>query len=309
VNRRQFITTACATALWAQMAGSGAVARPVGKPVMSLLLADADDLALEPDLAPAQKQSIASVSDFSGHDDAVRDYLYKMRHYDQTFETDIIVDPSKQAMFTSILKRLSRLQLYVGHGTFYILSMDEARAYAHRSPVGSFPRAELLYLESVFNTDAKEYGFQDQKPLSDFTAQIGRKSVIKVPRMGNYVYRGPAEKRWKEIQRLLGRDVVLTSGIRGIVKQFHLFFAKTNNNAFNLSLASRSLAPPGYSFHGIGDFDVGQRGFGLRNFSTEFMESRVYKELSQRGYISLRYPRDNFLGVRFEPWHVKVDMA
>ncbi len=308
MNKRQFLTALCTTALWAKLAPLDLLARPVGKPIRTELV---PANSLEPDLVPLSSLSNEDIdiTDFSEYDSAVRDYLFKMRHYDQSFPDDVIVDPSQQALLDSVYKRLSHLQAYIGHGFFYLTSIDEARRHANKSPVGSFARKELLYLESLFHTDAKLYGFQDAKPLPDFTTQIKRKNVTKIPRMGNYIYKGPAEKTWKEIQMLLGPDVVLTSGVRGIVKQFHLFLAKVKSNNYNLSLASRSLAPPGYSFHGVGDFDVGQRNFGLRNFSTEFMETKIFKELSKRGYITLRYPKDNLLGVRFEPWHVKVDKA
>ena len=61
-----------------------------------------------------------------------------------------------------------------------------------------------------------------------------------------------------------------------------------------------------YSFHGVGDFDVGQKGFGLSNFSEKFIGTPVFRKLSERGYLTLRYPEENLLGVRYEPWHVKV---
>jgi D-alanyl-D-alanine carboxypeptidase len=28
--------------------------------------------------------------------------------------------------------------------------------------------------------------------------------------------------------------------------------------------------------------------------------------LVELGYINMRYPEDNLLGVRYEPWHIKV---
>ncbi|MCK5517135.1 MAG: D-alanyl-D-alanine carboxypeptidase family protein, partial [Desulfobulbaceae bacterium] len=74
----------------------------------------------------------------------------------------------------------------------------------------------------------------------------------------------------------------------------------------NLSLASRSLAPPGYSYHATGDFDVGQKGFGGGNFSEEFTTTPVFKRLARRGLVEYRYKRDNMLGVRYEPWHIKL---
>jgi hypothetical protein len=73
-----------------------------------------------------------------------------------------------------------------------------------------------------------------------------------------------------------------------------------------LSMASRSLAPPGYSFHGVGDFDVGKKGYGIYNFTEKFTGTNVYHRLADLGYLKFRYGPDNNLGVRFEPWHIKV---
>ena len=110
----------------------------------------------------------------------------------------------------------------------------------------------------------------------------------------------------ERLTRELGDRVILTSGVRSVVKQSLLFLNKAYNSQGNLSLASRQLAPPGYSFHGIGDFDVGQVGFGPANFTERFICTEVYRRLESLGYLTLRYPRDNCLGVRFEPWHIKV---
>ena len=104
----------------------------------------------------------------------------------------------------------------------------------------------------------------------------------------------------------MGDKLYLTSGIRGVVKQFLLFLDKAYNNKGNLSLASRSLAPPGYSFHGIADFDVGQVGYGSLNFTANFTDTEVFKKLEDLEYVSIRYPKGNLKGVRFEPWHIKV---
>ncbi|HUI27578.1 MAG TPA: M15 family metallopeptidase, partial [Candidatus Kryptonia bacterium] len=100
---------------------------------------------------------------------------------------------------------------------------------------------------------------------------------------------------------------ILTSGVRGVMKQFALFLRKAFENNANLSLASRSLAPPGYSFHGISDFDVGQVGLGEDNFTRRFTGSEVYRRLIELEYVAIRYPIDNLVGVRYEPWHIKVD--
>ena len=54
-------------------------------------------------------------------------------------------------------------------------------------------------------------------------------------------------------------------------------------------------------------FDVGQKGYGKLNFTGTFTETEVYKRLSELGYLQLRYPADNQLGVRYEPWHIKIN--
>ena len=113
-------------------------------------------------------------------------------------------------------------------------------------------------------------------------------------------------KLYTKIKNEIGDNLVLTSGVRSVVKQMHLFLSKASKYEGNLSLASRSLAPPGYSFHGIGDFDVGHIKLGARNFTDAFAETDEFKKLIDLGYIDIRYPKDNKLGVRFEPWHIKV---
>jgi len=90
------------------------------------------------------------------------------------------------------------------------------------------------------------------------------------------------------------------------MKQFLLFLNKTRQSQGNLSMASRSLAPPGYSFHGVGDFDVGKKGYGIHNFTKRFTETKIYEKLNDLGFIKFRYEQNNTLGVRFEPWHIEV---
>jgi len=134
-----------------------------------------------------------------------------------------------------------------------------------------------------------------------------KKGCVKIPYSGNYLYKDRSVEIFESIKRELGDQVVLTSGVRSVMKQFLLFLNKVYNSDGNLSLASRSLAPPGYSFHGNGDFDVGQAGYGKLNFTSHFTETEVYKRLSEMGYLKLRYPQNNRLGVRYEPWHIKIN--
>ena len=147
-----------------------------------------------------------------------------------------------------------------------------------------------------------------EKPLKHLSDKIPKKKAVKIPHTGNYIFKGPALETYQKIRNKLGDPVILTSGIRSIIKQLHLFLKKTCASEYNLSMASRSLAPPGYSYHGIGDFDVGQIGFGVDNFTERFTTTEVCRKLEDLGYVNLRYREDNLLGVRFEPWHIKVSV-
>ncbi len=189
-----------------------------------------------------------------------------------------------------------------------MLSLDQARKFGNSySQVGEFTDEELRFLEMIFYEEAQHYGFFGKKPLKKFTKRINKKEVYKVPYTGNYLYKGGPLETFERIKQQVGEQLILTSGVRGVMKQFLLFLNKVYKADGNLSLASRSLAPPGYSFHGIGDFDVGQVGFGAANFTERFTKTEIYERLNELGYLKLRYHEQNLLGVRFEPWHIKIN--
>lgn len=258
--------------------------------------------------ALAKITKIPRATPVENYDDHIKDYLYKMQHFNKSHEDDVCLDREKYRLLTSSVKRLKLLQRTVGHGNFYLLNFDDAIKIARNySRVGRFPKAELNFLEMIFYEDSVLYGFLGEKPLKNITERIRRHEVVKIPYTGNYLYKGLPLETYKRIKQDLGRQVILTSGVRGLIKQFLLFLNKAYKSNGNLSLASRSLAPPGFSFHGIGDFDVGQVGFGVANFTERFTTTEVYRKLLYLNYINLRYTPDNLLGVRFEPWHIKMN--
>ncbi len=237
----------------------------------------------------------------------IKDRLIKSQLFDQHFQDDTILSEDELPLLKSSLIRLKRIQRLIGYGNFCLLGFDDALTYSRSySRVGRFTKAELKFLEKIFYSPANGYGFMGAKPIEKMTVRIHKKETQKIPRTGNYLYKGKPVKMYADIQKKIGQDAVLTSGIRGVMKQFLLFLNKADRSRGNLSMASRSLAPPGYSFHGIGDFDVGEKGFGVDNFTEKFTQTRVYNQLSDLGYIKFRYDRENDLGVRFEPWHVEV---
>ncbi|ACS81628.1 M15 family metallopeptidase [Maridesulfovibrio salexigens] len=237
----------------------------------------------------------------------LKDYLHRMANFDTPQPGDIILKDKDLKLLKSSLSRLRRVQRTVGFGNFCVLDFDDTLKFGRNySSIGSFSKQEQEFLDKTFHFDAHNYGFFGEKPVEKLTTTISRKDLVKVPRTGNFLYRGDPYNKYLKIRKELGNNVYLTSGVRGVAKQFILFLAKAEANGGNLSLASRSLAPPGYSYHGVGDFDVGEKGLGAANFSALFAETGTCIKLREYGYLQLRYPENNLLGVRFEPWHIKV---
>ena len=250
---------------------------------------------------------ITNENKYRFYDSHVKDRLVKKRRFDQSYSEDIYLDKLNLSILNSALNRIKRTQKIVGYANFSLLNFDDAIKFAKTySYIGAFPKKELNFLEMIFYSHVEEYGFMGEKAITIITSKVIKKRVEKIPYTGNYLYRGKPTQLYNKIKKEVGKDIILTSGVRSVMKQFLLFFNKAKKSDGNLSMASRSLAPPGYSFHGIGDFDVGKKGYGIHNFTERFTNTNVYKRLTDLGYIKFRYERDNNFGVRFEPWHIKV---
>ncbi|MEN8245649.1 MAG: M15 family metallopeptidase [Thermodesulfobacteriota bacterium] len=220
---------------------------------------------------------------------------------------NIFLSPAEYRLLCTLTRRLARLQVSAGHGNFALMDFDSALTHArYDAHIGLFTRAEIDFMEKMFYQDARLYGFMGKKPLRQITDGVQKEAFVRVPGTGNFLFTGRSLKTYRKMSGDVGNELILTSGIRGIPKQFYLFFRKAVRTKGNLSLASRSLAPPGYSFHGISDFDVGSVRLGSDNFTRRFTRTDVFKKLQNLDYVHLRYTERNHLGVRFEPWHIKV---
>ncbi len=231
----------------------------------------------------------------------------KIENFDADFADDVYLTPERFKLLKQVQNRLARAQDAIGFARFNLISFDELLKSAANMPqIGIFTADELAFVEEIFFFDARKYGFYGEKVTDKLTARFDEKDTIKIPGSGHYIFKGRPQALYQEIVRDVGSDIVLTSGIRSVVKQLHLFLSKAIACQGNLSRASRSLAPPGHSFHGISDFDVGKLGWGYRNFTDHFAKSDVFKRLIDLGYVDIRYTPNNSYGVRFEPWHIKV---
>ena len=240
-------------------------------------------------------------------DQQVESYLRKTRNFDAVFASDIYLDLRYESLLLKTAARLGRVESYIGHGNFNLMSFDEMlQSGRDFSYIGAFETDELNFLEEIFFANPNRYGFFGKKISKKITESISRNDVAKIDDTGHYLLKGESLNLYEQIKRDVGAEVILTSGVRSIVKQMHLFLAKTIEANGNLSRASRSLAPPGHSYHGIGDFDIGKIGLGERNFTADFSTTEEYKKIAGLGYVDIRYPTDNLFGVRFEPWHIKI---
>ncbi|MDQ2078489.1 M15 family metallopeptidase [Marinimicrobium sp. ABcell2] len=239
--------------------------------------------------------------------DTSTDLLDKVRNFDGDFVDDVYLTEAERPTLHSLFLRFENAEKVIGHGNFNLLSFDKLFQYGRNfSQIGRFTKPEFALIDKLFFTEAENYGFFGRRVTTELTARIPVEDTVKIPRSGHFLLKGDATSQYEKLQRDIGDSIILTSGIRGNVKQMHLFVAKCLSSNYNLSRASRSLAPPGHSYHGIGDFDVGRVGWGYANFTDKFAQTDEFKRMQDLGYVRIRYTQDNRFGVRFEPWHIKV---
>ena len=232
-------------------------------------------------------------------------YLTKVRHFDENFVDDFYLPAEFKAVQRKVLGKILAVASHVGTGEFNVMSYPGLLKWADHIPdIGKFGKDELAFMEMLYEEDARRYGFQGEKVTDRLTHKISKQEIYLLRDSGQSLFRGNALDLYKRMKKDVGNNLIVTSGVRGVPKQMQLFLGKIMATGGNLSRASRSIAPPGYSWHGRGDFDVGRRGYGLRNFTSHFLLTPEYRKLVSLGYVKPRYPRDNRMGVRYEPWHI-----
>ena len=294
INRRKILKVGAASIL---MGSAG-----------TILLSNDEAQTLKSVNSEAQKSNKLSLNNKNlEHELAVQDNLQKVKDFNQMFSEDLFLSNEKYTVFQNTLKKVQTVQKVIGYANFNLISFDDMILYSRRlSQLERFTTAELALIDELFFFDANKYGFHGNKVIKDLTSRINKKETIKIAGSGHYLFQGEALAKYNQLKKDVGPDLILTSGVRNVVKQLQLFLVKLDVSKGNLSLASRSLAPPGHSYHGIGDFDVGKKGFGKLNFTSQFSETEEYKKLIELKYVDLRYTKDNQIGVRYEPWHIKV---
>lgn len=220
---------------------------------------------------------------------------------------DIYIEDDFKKEFHTVRNKLKLVQNHVGYGNFNIISFDQMLKVARYSKnITAFTKKEISFLESIFYYDPTIHGFFGQRISDNITTAINKKEVRKIPHTGHYLFKGEPEKIYYKMIDDIGDSLFLTSGVRSIIKQTKLFLDKVYSVDGNLTVASKSLAPPAYTYHSISDFDVGKKGFGKANFSSRFALTEEFFKMKKLKYIQMRYTVNNKDGVRYEPWHVKI---
>ena len=220
---------------------------------------------------------------------------------------DVFLEKEYHNSFISVQKKLDYIQKYVGYGNFNIISFDEALnvlRYSKHETV--FTKDELAFIEHIFYYEPAYHGFYGERTTTNLTSSINIKDIEKVPYTGHYVFKGKPKETYLKLKKDIGPTIYLTSGVRSVVKQMRLFLDKLKSVDMNLSKASRSIAPPAFTYHSVGDFDVGKKGLGADNFTERFSFTSEFSQMKTLKYIDMRYTIGNKDGVRYEPWHVKV---
>jgi hypothetical protein len=221
--------------------------------------------------------------------------------------SDIWVREEQKALLMAVIAKLDAIERVVGYAKFNLISFDTILLVAKNHPkIIAFTTAEIAYIEEVFYIDPHPYGFYGKRTIDKITDTIAEKDVVKMHGTGHYLFKGASHDALGRIIKDIGHSVVLTSGVRNVVKQLSLHLHKIQSENGNITLAARSLVPPGYSYHSLGDFDVGKRGWGHENFTANFARTKEFWSLQKLPYISMRYSVGNSDGVRFEPWHVQI---
>jgi len=224
-----------------------------------------------------------------------------------TTNNDIVLDNSDLQTLYSLDSRLHRLRRFVGYANFNIISFDTALYYARNySAIGKFSKNEIALVEKLFYCNPNTFGFYGDKTVSKVTHTIKTKEILKISHSGHYIFKGKPHDDYQRLLKDVRSDLILTSGIRNVVKQLSLYTTKILHYNGNISKASTVIAPPAYSYHTIHDFDIGKKGWGNKNFTSAFATTKEFHEIRKLHYIDIRYKMNNNDGVRYEPWHIKV---
>ena len=180
---------------------------------------------------------------------------------------------------------------------------------------------EKALLRKFRDIDPSLHGFKGrylglQKVPGNLVSLRNQKYVLKgkTERIRVQHLPGPVFAAYKKLNAAMYNDtkrkLLVNSGYRSPAYQLTVFLWYLNRHKFDFSKTIRRVAIPGYSEHGFPkgqavDF-ITMNGIPDDNTPTDFSETTEYKWLLENAntfHFYESYPRDNKLGVTFEPWH------
>lgn len=224
---------------------------------------------------------------------------------------DFIVDDHDKEVITNLLAKVDRAKqngMYVTIITYKELSRI-------------LNSEEINMIDRVYSINPTKYGFKgpkfaiesvpnnlvkiDPQPYTYKEKQYYTKSQF-VPEAPYEAYRLMSKAMKKQINRTL----LIAGSYRSNAYQAIIFLSILKINQFDVLKTAKRAAIPGYSEHGTPSqlaFDF-QNVDGLPSDETpqDFEETEEYDWLmanAARFNFFISYPKDNLLGVMFEPWH------
>ena len=153
---------------------------------------------------------------------------------------DVFLAKKHHRVFNSVRKKVSYVQRHVGYGNFNIISFDQAyKVLRYAKGIKRFTKEELDFIEYIFYYEPTYHGFYGDRITTQLTSKINKKEVKKIPYTGHYLFRGKPEETYYKMKDDIGRTLILTSGVRSVVKQLKLFLDKLHSVDMNLSKTSR----------------------------------------------------------------------
>lgn len=127
---------------------------------------------------------------------------------------------------------------------------------------------------------------------------------------GQVLLRRSAAAKFKEMAAAAKANGVILaplSGFRSIAEQDHVFFDTKAQRGEDPEKRAAVSAPPGYSEHHTGyAIDIGDGKRPASDLQTSFETTAAYRWLQQNAAFysfELSFPKNNPMGVSYEPWH------
>ncbi|MEK7624609.1 MAG: D-alanyl-D-alanine carboxypeptidase family protein [Patescibacteria group bacterium] len=178
---------------------------------------------------------------------------------------------------------------------------------------------EKKLIKKIQNLNISKYGkktpfYGIKRTPEDLVAVRGQKyknkGIIRhlpVSFLPGEVY-GAFKKMNQAIKKETGKSFLIKSGYRSPAYQMIVFLGYLEKNFWNIKKTMKGVALPGYSEHGCpGKQAVDFTSIEiLKKNKRDFSQTEEYRWLKKNAAkfgFYLSFPKDNKLGVKFEPWH------